>query len=242
MVATASAIGSSVTTKGLEKCVHHIQSLLKDIEKLQQVLSCTTTMQDSSDHHESAMASYFRARETLDTVILGTNGRISSDKFQIDPGDEKTPGKLSHMKQFIGQEAQRILTGATLRETTLHDSQQVVAQEALDFNEITRLEEDFRMAIVEAEEKVRTQERQKLDKELMELKSQVEKSVLEKMEAEAKAKAVEEKIKSAEDASKAKELADRKLPIMFKDAIGRTFTFPWERCKTWAVSRSLLHG
>lgn len=34
----------------------------------------------------------------------------------------------------------------------------------------------------------------------------------------------------------------RKLPIRFKDAVGRKFLFPWEKAKTWAVSEILIYS
>jgi hypothetical protein len=58
-------------------------------------------------------------------------------------------------------------------------------------------------------------------------------------EAEAKAKS-----KVAEAAKKAAATVpppEKKAPIRFKDAIGRNYNFPWERCHRWRVSQYHLH-
>jgi hypothetical protein len=334
LVATASVIGSSLTARSLEKCVHHIQSLLEDIENLQQVLSGDTRVQDTSEHHESVIGSYFRARETLDTVILGSSkGRHSSDTIQSDSGDGKSPRRIacvlcrkrklrcdgarpacgtckrlvhdcayaevrkksgpkrgyvksletrfqqveqllktqetgdqnqdskntsksssvadtssqelsedmhSRLPRFVGIEAQRVLTGETLRETAFRDTHQVEVKGGLDPDERTRLEAEFKKAIAEAQEKAKLEERMRLEKELMEAKSRTDKNRLEEIQAEARAKLEKEKKKSAEQASKAKELAERQLPIKFQDAVGRNFSFPWNKCKTWAGMEELI--
>ncbi|KAF2690809.1 hypothetical protein K458DRAFT_269723, partial [Lentithecium fluviatile CBS 122367] len=71
MLAATSSIGSSITVKTLEECVRHIQGLLDDIEALQKVLSDQADATDHSDHHQSVVGSYFRARGQLDSVFLG---------------------------------------------------------------------------------------------------------------------------------------------------------------------------
>ena len=40
-----------------------------------------------------------------------------------------------------------------------------------------------------------------------------------------------EKFKTLED--------DKEVPIKFKDAVGRKFSFPWKHCKTWKVGKSI---
>jgi hypothetical protein len=66
-----SSIASSITVDRLASCVEHVKSLLEDIETLQNVLSGETEGKDYSDHHQSLINSYFRARSHLESVLLG---------------------------------------------------------------------------------------------------------------------------------------------------------------------------
>jgi hypothetical protein len=76
----AAAIGSSINSKTLETCVHHIRTLLEDIETLQQALSSQVEGSDHSEHHQSLIGSYFRARGHLDSVLFkGSNGPSASE-------------------------------------------------------------------------------------------------------------------------------------------------------------------
>ncbi|KAF2833384.1 hypothetical protein CC86DRAFT_277127, partial [Ophiobolus disseminans] len=63
-----SAIESSINPKTLETCVQHVRSLLEDIENLQQALTQEVD-DDHSEHHQSLIGSYFRARGHLDSVL-----------------------------------------------------------------------------------------------------------------------------------------------------------------------------
>lgn len=60
-------------------------------------------------------------------------------------------------------------------------------------------------------------------------------------DAKKKAEDLEKKKKDLEDEVKKHkgEPDDKKAPIKFKDAVGRTFSFPWRLCKTWKVSHSI---
>lgn len=66
----AAAIGSTITSKTLATCVQHIRSLLDDIENLQQALTTKVDGDDHSEHHQSLIGSYFRARGHLDSVLF----------------------------------------------------------------------------------------------------------------------------------------------------------------------------
>ncbi|KAK4936959.1 hypothetical protein LTR10_022269 [Elasticomyces elasticus] len=57
-------------------------------------------------------------------------------------------------------------------------------------------------------------------------------------EAAAKAKAEAEE---AEKKAAAAAPAEKKAPVRFKDAIGRSFKFPWERCCRWRDMESLIN-
>ncbi|KAF2027862.1 hypothetical protein EK21DRAFT_29659, partial [Setomelanomma holmii] len=65
------AIGSTIDLSTLETCVEHIKSLLEDIETLQQALTKQVDGDDHSEHHQSLIGSYFRARSHLDSVLFG---------------------------------------------------------------------------------------------------------------------------------------------------------------------------
>ncbi|KAH7084770.1 hypothetical protein BKA63DRAFT_380118, partial [Paraphoma chrysanthemicola] len=72
------AIGSTINPKTLETCVEHIRSLLEDIETLQQALTEQVDGDDHSEHHQSLVGSYFRARGHLDSVLLGGAGNTGA--------------------------------------------------------------------------------------------------------------------------------------------------------------------
>ncbi|ORY08962.1 hypothetical protein BCR34DRAFT_626037 [Clohesyomyces aquaticus] len=78
MTVSAYSISSTITVKGLETCVQHIQGLLQDIENLQQALSSENAGNDPSEHQQSLVGSYFQAREHLDAVILGSSKVIAN--------------------------------------------------------------------------------------------------------------------------------------------------------------------
>ncbi|KAF1955470.1 hypothetical protein CC80DRAFT_366271, partial [Byssothecium circinans] len=71
MSMTTASISSTITVQALETCVQHIQGLLDDIECLQDALSSQNEHTDHSEHHQSLVDSYFRARSHLDSVLLG---------------------------------------------------------------------------------------------------------------------------------------------------------------------------
>ncbi|KAF9881307.1 kinetoplast-associated protein kap [Colletotrichum karsti] len=110
---------------------------------------------------------------------------------------------------------------------------------------------------IEAEKKAAADAAAAKTKYETEMKEKAEKEARDKLEAEAKAKAEAEaaaaaakkaedelKKKAAEDA-KAKYEAETKkvkdkLPIKFKDAVGRKFSFPFHICATWGGMEELI--
>ncbi|OCL05709.1 hypothetical protein AOQ84DRAFT_92989 [Glonium stellatum] len=81
---TASSMGTTITAKGLESCVEHIQKLLKDIEAVQRVLGANAEGASSTEHEQDLVGSYFRTRSALDSVILGSS---SAAKAGLKPGE-----------------------------------------------------------------------------------------------------------------------------------------------------------
>ena len=79
MFGTASSIGTTITAKGLESCVEHIQKLLKDIEAVQCALSANIDSTSSTEHEQGLIGSYFRTRSALDSVILGSSSAAKAD-------------------------------------------------------------------------------------------------------------------------------------------------------------------
>ncbi|CAO2658452.1 Nn.00g061750.m01.CDS01 [Neocucurbitaria sp. VM-36] len=78
----ASAIGSTINADTLGQCVQHIRSLLEDIETLQQALEKQGEGDDHSEHHQSLIGSYFRARSHLDGVLFGSS-KVSVHKKTV---------------------------------------------------------------------------------------------------------------------------------------------------------------
>jgi hypothetical protein len=91
----ASSIGSSINPKTLETCVQHIRTLLEDIETLQQALTSQVDGSDHSEHHQSLIGSYLRARGHLDSVLFkGSSGQgASTTSINLTKGDsiDKSP-------------------------------------------------------------------------------------------------------------------------------------------------------
>ncbi|KAF2118721.1 hypothetical protein BDV96DRAFT_568379 [Lophiotrema nucula] len=93
--------------------------------------------------------------------------------------------------------------------------------------------------LLEAASKAREDAEARAAKEAQQIKTAYEKSL-----AEAKAAAEElEKAKKAaeEEAEKLKPSDAPKLPIKFKDAVGRKFSFPWHLVKTWKGMEELIN-
>jgi hypothetical protein len=68
-VSIASAIASTITVESLGTCMRHVSALLQDIHTLQKTLS--SDGEDISEHQQTLVGSYFRARGHLDVVLLG---------------------------------------------------------------------------------------------------------------------------------------------------------------------------
>lgn len=93
MFKTASSIGTTITAKGLESCVEHIQKLLKDIEAVQRALSANIDSTSSTEHEQGLIGSYFRTRSALDSVILGSSSAAKADSGL----GEVTLPKIGHL-------------------------------------------------------------------------------------------------------------------------------------------------
>ena len=101
MFKTASSIGTTITAKGLESCVEHIQKLLKDIEAVQCALSSNIDSTSSTEHEQGLIGSYFRTRSALDSVILGSSSAAKADSGL----GEVTLSKVGHLSSVgIGEE------------------------------------------------------------------------------------------------------------------------------------------
>ncbi|KAF2004843.1 hypothetical protein P154DRAFT_409306, partial [Amniculicola lignicola CBS 123094] len=71
MAVFATSIASTINTHSLKTCVEHIQTLMEDLDKLRKAID--DQEDDSSEHQQSLIGSYFRARSHLDTVLLGSS-------------------------------------------------------------------------------------------------------------------------------------------------------------------------
>ena len=100
MFRTASSIGTTITAKGLESCVEHIQKLLKDIEAVQRALSSNIDSTSSTEHEQGLIGSYFRTRSALDSVILGGSSATKADSGL----GEVTLPKIGHLSSVSIEE------------------------------------------------------------------------------------------------------------------------------------------
>lgn len=127
----AAAIGSTITPKTLATCVQHVRNLLEDIETLQQALTTQVDGDDHSEHHQSLIGSYFRARGHLDNVLF--SGSQAHNNGPAHSQEDLSGASAKSMKVQV--DMQRVTTGSTLNEglstqTTLTDNNSVnVAQE-----------------------------------------------------------------------------------------------------------------
>jgi chemotaxis protein histidine kinase CheA len=95
--------------------------------------------------------------------------------------------------------------------------------------------EEIAEASKKAKEEAEGKAKEAAEKTKAEADKKLEELTKAKEESEKKKKELEETIKKnapAPDASKA--------PIRFKDAVGRKFSFPWARCKTWKDMQALI--
>lgn len=210
---TTISIGSSINLKTLETCVHHVRSLLDDVEKLHQAL--TQQVDDHSEHHQSLVGSYIRAREHLDGVLFsGTQqssrtASIHVDDFRIQSGP-------------VGDQIaiQKTLTGSTLHSTVLKNS--------------TSDEVDLAKAVQEAVEKARHEEKMKLRFEAETLRA--EKGAAQS-EVDRKLQEYERLLieRSTEDLRLTATEPARQLLFKFRNTFGAMFTLPFHTCNTWEV-------
>jgi chemotaxis protein histidine kinase CheA len=95
--------------------------------------------------------------------------------------------------------------------------------------------EEIADASKKAKEEAEAKAKEAAEKTKAEADKKLEELTKAKEESEKKKKELEETIKKnapAPDATKA--------PIRFKDAVGRKFSFPWARCKTWKDMQALI--
>ncbi|KAF1849610.1 uncharacterized protein K460DRAFT_399726 [Cucurbitaria berberidis CBS 394.84] len=135
----ASAIGSTITPDTLGKCVQHIRSLLEDIETLQQALTSQVAGDDHSEHHQSLIGSYFRARGHLDSVLLGSAKNPDTSSLT------STTLQAKVREAEIG--IQKTMTGSTLNQISSRSD--------------TLMDANFSKALQEATERARVEEKER---------------------------------------------------------------------------------
>ncbi|KAH7355624.1 hypothetical protein BKA66DRAFT_575262 [Pyrenochaeta sp. MPI-SDFR-AT-0127] len=231
----ASAIGSTINSESLGKCVQHIKSLLENIETLQQALNKQVDGDDHSEHHQSLVGSYFRARGQLDSVLFGSS-KGSKIQSQVE-----SHGKVLYAKNRTDEiSIQRTMTGSTLGRTESHVEPSNDAGIA--------------EAIREAVEKARAAEKENMKRKYEVLRATEEAARLKAAkirEHEAEMKAAQ--LKAEMELEKAHKLAleksnptIRRAPIKFQDTRGRKYNIPFQVCSTWqgmhdAIKHAYLH-
>lgn len=93
---TVSAIASTITPETLADCMQHVQSLLKNIQSVQQALEHKVEGEDHSDHHQNLFGSYLQTRGHLDKVLLGNNSSTT-------PPRSAGPQPQTHSTAFTTQ-------------------------------------------------------------------------------------------------------------------------------------------
>ncbi|KAH7094418.1 hypothetical protein FB567DRAFT_3136 [Paraphoma chrysanthemicola] len=205
------AIGSTINPRTLETCVEHIKSLLEDIETLQQALTKQIDGDDHSEHHQSLVGSYFRARGHLDSVLLGGSRNTgvatkSSTSLTIHTGSTEVISGI-----------QKTMTGSTLQNT-------VSLQESIT-------ERDFTHAVQEAVTKARAEKQNELRSDPDTLR--IEREYIHR-EATNKRIKLEELPKASAEKSTAPSSSVMHQPaINFHDTFGRKYTLPFSTCQTW---------
>lgn len=111
---SALAIQSTITIESLGTCLRHLLGLLQDIDNLQKTLS--SNGEDPSEHQQSLIGSYFRARGHLDSVLLGNPQRPKDNPRSTD--EERT-------KSEIGLTIHKPLTGSTIHNTESRTSREI---------------------------------------------------------------------------------------------------------------------
>lgn len=151
LAAAASTVGSTINPDTLEKCVQHIRDLLENIETLQQALSKQVDGDDHSEHHQSLIGSYFRARTHLDSVLFGTSAAV--DTFSPLRGGLSTTLRVKAREIEIG--TQKPNPDSKLHHTSTPEG--------------TSIDAEFNLALHSATEKTRAEkiaeEREKIKQE-----------------------------------------------------------------------------
>lgn len=240
MFRTTSSIGSTITTKGLESCVEHIQKLLKDIEAVQRVLNANIDGTSSTDYEQGLIGAYFRTRSALDSVILGSS---STAKVNSGLGEVMSPkNEQLSLVSMEGEQEENIRLEVALSKTAAaaegpdmdafvdfdpsvsnspSPQNRLALRHPSGFKQQTGLPPFIAPGLspseilgrAEGEEDDRARRAAQDAKDLLESKRHAE-----------------------EESAKLKCPTEEKLQIItFKDAIGRKFSFPFHMCKTWKV-------
>ena len=238
MFSTASSIGSTITAKGLESCVEHIQKLLKDIEAVQHVLNANIDGTSSTNYEQGLIGAYFRTRSALDSVILGSS---STAKVDSGLGEVMSPKneQLSLVSMEGGQE-EKIRLEVALRKTT-------IAAEGPGMDALVNF--DPLVSHSPSPQNCFAPRHPSSFKQQTGLPPVIApglspSEILERAEEDDRARRaaqdandlLESKRHAEEESAKFKCPTEEKLRIItFKDAIGRRFSFPFHMCKTWKV-------
>jgi hypothetical protein len=151
------------------------------------------------------------------------------------PQDEKRDDGLADLKELIKkQEEARLAWEKEMIAKREAEAAEAAAKKAKEEEEKKKKEE-----IAAASKKAKEDAEKKAEEAAKKAKEEHEKKLKEveaaKEEAEKKQKELEEETKKLTPAPDM-----TKLPIRFKDAVGRKFSFPFHLCKTWKGMESLI--
>ena len=239
MSSTASSIGSTITAKGLESCVEHIQKLLKDIEAVQRVLNANIDGTSSTDYEQGLIGAYFRTRSALDSVILG-----SSSTARVDSGLGEVMSLKNEQLSLAsveGEQEEKTRLEVALRMAAAAEGPDMDAFVDFDPPASHSPSPQNRFALGHSSSGFQQQTglppfiAPRLS--LLEILGQAEEEDNKARQAAQDARdLLESKRRAEEKSAKLKCPTEEKLRIItFKDAIGRKFSFPFHMCKTWKV-------
>lgn len=161
----------------------------------------------------------------------------AQNQSQAGASQEKTgtSKELENLRELIRKhEEERVAREKAMIAKAEADAAEVAARKAREEEE-KKKKEEIAVATSKAKEDAEKKAKEAADKAKEESDKKLADAQKAKEEAEKKKKDLEEEVK------KNKPTPDSlKAPIVFKDAVGRKFSFPWSICKTWKGMDTLI--
>ena len=205
------------------------QKRMEDMKKAQE--EAQKEIQRARDEAEKAAMERIKAerkaeeeRQRLHEEAMKRAEERARRKFETEMEEQEARRKREEAERFKAEEAAKVQLELAIKK-------EAAAREAAE-QKVKDEEERLRLVKEEARRKAEEETLAKVEEEKKKAKKEAEAAEAAKKEQEAFKKRIAEETKaSLEEAAK----KGVKAPIFFKDAVERTYQFPFHRCAKWSV-------